>query len=105
MTASELIHKLPQALNASAASEMDCVIQFNVSTPMYAQISGGECSVAEGVAEGSDIAVTMDDDDLVAMMKGELNGMTAFMTGKLKVDGDLLLAQRLTSLFDKSKLV
>jgi putative sterol carrier protein len=30
--------------------------------------------------------------------------MTAFMTGKLQVDGDLMLAQRLPTLFDPSKL-
>jgi putative sterol carrier protein len=46
----------------------------------------------------------MEDDDLVALIKGELNGMTAFMTGKLQVDGDLMLAQRLPGLFDVSKL-
>jgi putative sterol carrier protein len=33
------------------------------------------------------------------MCKGELNGMTAFMTGKLKATGDLMLAQRLPMLF------
>jgi putative sterol carrier protein len=37
-------------------------------------------------------------------MKGELNGMTAFMTGKLQVDGDLMLAQRMASFFDAGKL-
>jgi len=105
MNAVELINKLPSAFNPQAASGTDCVIQFNVSTPMYAVIKDGVCEVAEGSANTSDIAITMDDADLVAMMRGELNGMTAFMTGKLQVDGDLVLAQKLASLFDKNKLV
>ena len=46
----------------------------------------------------------MEDDDFVALMKGELNGMTAFMTGKLQLDGDMMLAQRMPSMFDASKL-
>ena len=46
----------------------------------------------------------MEDDDLVSLLKGDLNGMTAFMTGKLQLDGDMMLAQRMTSFFDASKL-
>jgi putative sterol carrier protein len=37
-------------------------------------------------------------------MKGELNPMSAFMTGKLKVDGNVMLAQRLVSHVDRSSL-
>jgi putative sterol carrier protein len=39
------------------------------------------------------------DKDWIAMCNGQLNGMTAFMTGKLKATGDLMLAQRLATLF------
>jgi putative sterol carrier protein len=46
----------------------------------------------------------MEDEDLVSLMKGELNGMTAFMTGKLQLEGDLMLAQRMFGFFDSSKL-
>lgn len=105
MNAAELIQKLPAALIPSAAEGMDCVIQFNVSTPMYATIKNGACAVVEGKAVSSDIAIGIEDPDLVALMTGELNGMTAFMTGKLQVEGDLMLAQKLTSLFDRNKLV
>ena len=56
------------------------------------------------IAGNADLGITMEDDDLVALMKGELNGMTAFMTGKLQIDGDLMLAQRLGSFFDPAKL-
>ena len=46
----------------------------------------------------------MSDDDLVALLTGDLDGMTAFMTGRIKLDGDLMFAQRIGSLFDGSKL-
>ncbi len=96
----ELIKKLPQAY----AEGSDCVIQFNVSQPHNVTIKGGVATVAEGVASNADLGITMEDDDLVALMKGELNGMTAFMTGKLQLEGDLMLAQKLTSYFDPAKL-
>ena len=63
-----------------------------------------EAEVAEGTASSPDVSITMEDDDLVALLKGELNGMTAFMTGKLQIDGDLMLAQRMSGFFDASKL-
>lgn len=104
MSAAALLKNLPQAFTPDAAGGTDCIIQFNCSAPVHAIIRNGRCSVADGTAAAPDVTVTMDDDDLVALLKGELNGMAAYMTGRLQVDGDLFLAQRLPSLFDPDKL-
>jgi putative sterol carrier protein len=100
----EFVNKLPGAFNPEAADGTNCVIQFNTSKPAYATIKDSTCTVAEGTATGADVTLTIGDEDLVALMTGELNGMTAFMTGKLQIDGDLMLAQRLSGLFDPSRL-
>ncbi|HEY0974567.1 MAG TPA: SCP2 sterol-binding domain-containing protein [Solimonas sp.] len=102
--AAEFLKKLPAAFNADAASGANCTMQFNVSKPTYVVIKDGACTVTEGSASNADVTITMEDDDLIALMKGELNGMTAFMTGKLQIEGDLMLAQRLGSFFDASKV-
>lgn len=104
MSAAEFLKKLPGAFNASAAGGQNATIQFNISTPTYVEIKNGACAVNSGTAGSPDVTLTMEDDDLVALMKGELNGMTAFMTGKLQLEGDLMLAQRLGSFFDATKL-
>ena len=104
MTATEMINKMATVLNPEAAGDLQATIQYQISNPMYLVINNGQCSAHEGKAPAADVTLTMEDDDLVAMLKGELNGMTAFMTGKLQVDGDLMLAQRLPNLFDPSKL-
>lgn len=104
MSAIDFLNKLPAALNPSAASGLDCVLQFNTSTPAYVSIKDGAASVAEGTAPSPNVTISMADDDLIKMFKGELNAMMAFMTGKLKVDGDLMMAQKLANLFDASKL-
>ncbi|MFP5357237.1 MAG: SCP2 sterol-binding domain-containing protein [Gammaproteobacteria bacterium] len=104
MSAVELLKKLPTAFNPDAATGTDATFQFNISTPMNAVIKNGTCTVAEGTAGSPDVVITMEDDDLVALMKGELNGMTAFMTGKLQLEGDLMLAQRMSGFFDAGKL-
>lgn len=104
MTAADMIRNLPKAFDASAASGTECTIQFNCSTPMHVVIKDGACSTGDGAAASSDLAITMEDEDLIALMKGELNGMQAFMTGKLQVEGDMMLAQRMASFFDASKV-
>lgn len=104
MTALEMIQKMPEALNEDAAAGLEATIQYQISTPAYTTIKDGACTVTEGTADSPDVTLIMEDDDLVAMLTGELNGMTAFMTGKLQVEGDLMLAQRIASLFDASKV-
>ena len=104
MSVNDMIKKFPAALNADAASDLNVTIQYKTTNPSYLVIKDGQCTVHDGVAASADVTLTMEDDDLAALLKGELNGMTAFMTGKLQVDGDLMLAQRLPTLFDPSKL-
>jgi putative sterol carrier protein len=103
-SASDLLKKLPTAFQPEAAGDTDCTVQFNISTPMHVVIKNGTCATRDGASASPDVAITMDDDDLVSLMKGELNGMTAFMTGKLQLEGDLMLAQRMFGFFDSSKL-
>ncbi|SEP66965.1 Putative sterol carrier protein [Solimonas aquatica] len=104
MSVIDVLKKLPAAFDANAAGSSACVIQFNASTPAYVQIKDGVCSTVEGKAPAADLTVSMADEDLIALLKGELNGMSAFMTGKLQVEGDLMLAQRMGSFFDAAKL-
>lgn len=99
MTALDYIKKMPAAFNADEGSDTNAVIQYQISTPAYVSIADGSCTTTEGTADSPDVTLIMEDDDLVAMLTGELNGMTAFMTGKLQVEGDLMLAQKIATLF------
>ena len=61
-------------------------------------IADGKAMVSEGAAPSSDIAITMASNDFADMVEGKLDGITAFMGGKLKVKGDPMLAMQLQSL-------
>jgi putative sterol carrier protein len=104
MSVIAFLQKMTTAFDAQAAAGANCVLQFNTSTPAYVTIANGAAKLDEGQAPSPDVTLIMADDDLVAMLKGELNGMQAFMTGKLQLEGDLMLAQRISSFFDASKL-
>lgn len=104
MSTTDFLNKLPEAFKADAAAGTECTIQFNVSEPAYVVIKGGSCEVISGTTDSPSLGVTMDDADLIALLKGELDGMGAFMSGKLQVEGDLMLAQQMGSFFDQSRL-
>jgi len=63
-------------------------------------IADGQGAVAQGMADSPTIVLTASAEDWLALMNGELNGQTAFLTGKLKIQGDVTLAMKLESLFD-----
>lgn len=89
-----------QALNShegfkSAMGAADLGIQFNTEdgpdgeVDYYLKSSGGTSNVALGSLDDADVTVKQSYDTAAAISKGELNTQTAFMTGKLKVSGNL----------------
>ncbi len=55
----------------------------------------GEGSVKPGTYEGADTTLTLDDESLAELAKGEADAATLFQKGKLRVDGDLAPARDL----------
>lgn len=79
----------------SAMGAADLGIQFNTEdgpegeVDYYLKSSGGTSNVALGSLDDADVTVKQSYDTAAAISKGELNTQTAFMTGKLKVSGNL----------------
>jgi putative sterol carrier protein len=46
----------------------------------------------------ADATVRISWDDFIALSEGKLDPMMAFMQGKLKIDGDMMIAQKLAPL-------
>ena len=99
----EIFDEMPGRLNAGAAAGLECVIQYDLEGEgggsYSSAISGGACEVAEGSHDSPTMTVTMEAADFVALTNGELDGMGAFMSGKLKITGDMSLAMKLQTLF------
>ena len=49
----------------------------------------------------ADATVTISWDDFIALSEGKLDGMMAFMQGKLKIAGDMMIAQKLPALLKR----
>lgn len=103
LTIADLMSKMPGAFIPEKAGPIDAVIQFKFtgSEPgdWFASIKDGVCTTEQGVHDSPKMTLTADSSDYVKIFTGELDGMQAFMQGKLKLAGDLNLAMKLTQMF------
>ncbi len=91
--ASEGLNSDPGFLNAIA--NVDLSVQFDVTgTPAgevsyYLKVADGSAETQLGPLDGADVTVSSDYETSQAISKGELNVQMAFMTGKIKVGGNM----------------
>src|SRR5947207_4572942 len=105
MTPEEIFKEMPANLNDDAAKGMNATVQFNLSGDnggqWYVRIKEGKAEVTKGTASSPNMALSMSASYYVDMIVGELDGQMAFMSGKLKVSGDMGLAMKMQSLFKR----
>ncbi len=104
MTVKELLLRVPDALKEGVEAP-DAVVQFDTEEPVHYVVAGGVVRAQGGTAPRADVTVRVKGEDLLRMIEGRLNPMTALMTGRLKVKGDVGLAQRLIRAIDRDKLL
>ena len=61
-------------------------------------VTDGAVSVTEGGGE-ADTTISTSEETMMAVVRGEQNPTTAYMTGKLKIKGDMGAAMKLQKLF------
>jgi putative sterol carrier protein len=103
ITVNQLMERMPKAFIPEKAEGVDAVIQYHLTGEeagdWIVTIQDGQCTVAEGVAENPNMTLTADAQDYKDVITGKMNGMTAFMQGKIKLAGDLNLAMKLPNFF------
>ena len=86
-TLEEITSRLRKALEGQAAPDKSVTIDLKGEGVIH--IEGGKVSNDNAPA---DCTVTVSKDDLIAITQGQLDPTTAFMTGKLKIAGDMSVA-------------
>ena len=84
----------------SAAGSMTAKIQQVVTGPdgetkYWFKLEGGEVDLGLGEIENPDATITQDYETAAALSKNELTGTAAYMSGKLRVSGDLMKLMQL----------
>lgn len=84
----------------SAAGSMNARIQQIVNGPdgeskYWFKLEGGDLDLGLGDIENPDATITQDYETAAALSKNELTGTAAYMSGKLRVSGDLMKLMQL----------
>lgn len=88
--------EIPADMRAKvAASDFDKVMKFDCGDDGVVVINKREVTRQDMPA---DCTITISRKNLEKLVRGDLNPMTAFLTGKIKVEGDLSVAMQLQTL-------
>ena len=92
---SEFLEQAAAELNNKlAASDFDGTAKFAVAEEGAIMLDASGARVAD---EDADVTVNADADTFRSIFEGEMNPTSAFMSGKLSVDGDMGMAMKLAA--------
>lgn len=101
--ADDLFDEIKAKIEAGVAKMVGAVFQFDIKRTsgevrtVTVDLKNAPGSLTEGKGSTkADCTFIMGEDDFVALLTGKLTGMKAFMQGKLKIKGNMGLAQKLT---------
>jgi putative sterol carrier protein len=102
-TVKDTFDQMPSIFRPEKATGTNATIQYDVSGEgggtWHAVIKDGTCTVREGAATSPNLTVQITAQDWLDMIAGKQSGQMLFMSGKLKVKGDMGLAMKLGSMF------
>jgi putative sterol carrier protein len=103
MTPEEIFARMATGLDENAAKGLNATIQFNISGEnggaWYLSVKDGKATVTKGSVSSPSMTMAMTSEDYVDMNTGKLNPQMAFMSGKLKISGNMELAMKMQALF------
>ncbi|KFV00908.1 Stomatin-like 1, partial [Tauraco erythrolophus] len=109
-SADELLSAVEPILSEALVGQVGASYQVNITLPSGAQstyfidLSSGSGRAGHGVPEGSpDVILEVAEEDLQDLFLGDLRPLSAYMSGKLQVKGDLHLALKLEELVKAMK--
>ena len=97
-----LINSLPAMVDAEEIKNLNGRIQFSLSGEGGGEwgvvLDDGKVSVSQGVMSQPQLTIKTSTENAEKLLKGSLNPMMAFMTGKVKIAGDMALGMKLIAL-------
>ena len=106
MDIEQIFKQLPQNVDLSKLGDFKATVVFSLSGEgggdYQVNIADGKVTTEKALASADEkpiAKVSMDADDYKDMMSGKLNPVQAFMSGKVRVEGDLNAVMKLQSLF------
>ena len=92
----------PEILKSISGSEKQYQVNPADSTHYYVSVGNSSLKVIDGDSASPAATISATDALLSDLFQGKVDPVQSFMTGKLKVSGDIFGAQKLTDLMKKA---
>ena len=101
----EMMQNMEDAFLPEKAGTAKALIQLNLTGEdggiWVVDINNGQCQIREEEAENPDVTVTMNAEEFAALYQNKLNPVQAFMSGKIKVSGNVGMVMQLLNWFQR----
>jgi putative sterol carrier protein len=102
-----IFQRMPERLNSRRAAETSALIEWRIGgrpdgghDVYQVEIEGGSCTVTKGSERPNPrVTFSLGGGDFLRLISGAASGPMMFLTGKLKIKGDLMFAAGVQSLF------
>ncbi|WP_137885626.1 SCP2 sterol-binding domain-containing protein [Pseudomonas sp. 2FE] len=100
-TVADIAQTMQSKFNSTAAAGLDLVFGFKIEDGenFFLTVKDGACELSQGESANANVTLIMNTETLQGITSGETDGMQAFMGGKLRAEGDMMLAMKLGELF------
>jgi len=97
----QAVEAMKAKFNSAAAKDLDLVFGFRIDESEHFSliVKDGTCELKEGENPDANVTLVTDGETMKGIVSGETDGMQAFMGGKLRAEGDMMLAMKLSELF------
>jgi len=101
-----IFRQMPRRLNRKQAKQVEAVVDWKINGAAggdadhyQLQIDHGKCRVTRKPTESPRATIQLDGVDFLRLAAGVAEGPQLFMTGKLRIEGDVMFTAQLASLF------
>jgi putative sterol carrier protein len=100
-TVQEFFETLPSRADTSKTAGMNNSYGFDIegAGQWTVKVTDGAVSVMEGMEDAADVTISASQEIFEKIISGDQNPTSAYMTGKLKLKGDMGAAMKLQKLF------
>jgi putative sterol carrier protein len=104
ITIRDIFEAMPGRFNSDAAGSWTTCVQFHFGEEDWVlSVTDGSCTVNEGTADNATATINTNSETWIGMITGSVNPMQAFMSGQIKIAGNMADVMKLqdTRLFSR----
>ena len=102
----QIFDGMQEAFNPDKAAGVNAVIQYDVAVngetkSWSVNIADGKCTTSEGASENPRLTLQTALPDFMRLIFNQADGTQLFMSGKLKLKGDMMFAMQMQNFFER----